>query len=86
MDHVTYAWCFSHGRMHFFRPTTEHPDGAWCTALWVTLAGETEEAAIADKEARFGGAQFAHHLGPGQHVEVYEAHAARDPRIGGSHG
>ncbi|MGI5422937.1 hypothetical protein [Actinomadura luteofluorescens] len=79
MDAVTYAWCFSHGRMHFFRPSDEHPDGAWCTALWTLLAGDTEESALADKQARFADARFAHELGPEQHLEVFEAHAARNP-------
>lgn len=86
MADVTYAWCFSHGRMHFFSPTAEHPDGAWCTAFWVPLAGDTEEAALADKQARFADALFDHQLGPERRVEVFEAHAARNPRIGGGHG
>lgn len=84
--HVTYAWCFSHGRMHFFRPSREYPDGAWCTAFWVPLNGDTEEAALADKRARFTDARFDHELAPERRAEVFEAHAARNPRIGGTDG
>ncbi len=58
----TYAWCFSHGRMHTFVPSTEHPDGAWCTAEWMPLDGGTEDAALTDKQTRYGDAQFIHHL------------------------
>lgn len=62
MDEVSYAWCFSHGRMHVFAPSAEYPDGAWCTAAWVRLTGDTTEAAEADKVARFGDAHFVHQL------------------------
>ncbi len=48
----SFAWCFSHGRMHRFRAEP------WCTATWASLAGTTEAEATADKQARFGDAQF----------------------------
>lgn len=53
-----YAWCFSHGRTHYFYPD----DTPWCTALWVYLAGATEEEAEADKQARYGDARFLDEL------------------------
>ncbi len=52
----TFAWCFSHGRLHRF---TNRP---WCTATWVPLTGTTEDDALADKAARFGDAVFIDHL------------------------
>lgn len=52
----TFAWCFSHGRLHRF---TREP---WCTATWVRLNGTTEDEALAAKRARFGDAQFLRHL------------------------
>lgn len=86
MTAVTYAWCFSHGRMHCFRPSSEYPDGAWCTALWVRLTGHTEEAALADKQARFTDARFDHELGPERQAEVFKEFAARNPKVGGGNG
>jgi hypothetical protein len=47
-----FAWCFDHGRSHNFST------GAWCTAFWVKLAGQTEAEALADKQTRFGDAVF----------------------------
>lgn len=59
-----YAWCFSHGRLHTFVPRgeAESPDGAWCTADWSRLAGASEGEALADKQDRYGDAQFLDHL------------------------
>ncbi len=67
-----FAWCFDHGRLHVFVPRGEHecPDGAWCTARWVRLAGTTEQEATADKEKRFGEAVFCHHLPPDEHLAL----------------
>jgi hypothetical protein len=53
-----YAWCFSHGRLHHFTPSSEYPDGAWCTAHWSRLNGTSEDEALADKSARYGDTQF----------------------------
>jgi hypothetical protein len=61
-----FAWCFSHGRLHrFARPP-------WCTATWARLAGATEAEAMADKDARFGGAQFMHQLPLETQLELVE--------------
>ena len=54
---LRYAWCFSCGCPHLFRPV-DTP----CTALWVYLAGVTEGEARSDKQARYGDAQFLHQL------------------------
>lgn len=61
-----YAWCFSHGRLHLFA----EPEGPWCTAGWVRLTGGFEEEALADKQTRFGDAQFLHHLPNDQQVAI----------------
>lgn len=61
-----YAWCFSHGRMHTF-PVGREP---WCTAWWVPLAGNTEQAALAEKRNRYGDAQFMHHLSVEQQAAI----------------
>jgi hypothetical protein len=74
---ITYAWCFSHGCIHWFRPSAQDPDGAWCTANWMRLDGATEEDALKDKQARFGDAQFDHHLPPETRLLVIEACGAR---------
>ena len=50
----SFAWCFDHGRMHHFA-ADETP---WCDAAWVWLSGLTEAEAMADKQTRFGDAQF----------------------------
>lgn len=71
-DTATFAFCFSHGRMHTFRPSEEYPDGAWCTAQWVPLEGANVDAAWADKTQRYGDAQFMHHLSLEQQASVYE--------------
>jgi hypothetical protein len=74
---VTYVWCFSHGHIHGFRPSTEHPDGQWCTANWVPLAGDAKADALAEKQTRFGDARFDHQLPRNQQLEVVRACAAR---------
>ncbi|NED75339.1 hypothetical protein G3I51_24050 [Streptomyces sp. SID9944] len=56
---TTYVWCFSHGWLHCFA------EEFWCTATWARLSGATEAEALADKQARYGDAQFLHHL-PGE--------------------
>lgn len=63
----TYAWCFSHGRMHTFYSDRE----PWCTAMWAPVSGDTEEAALAAKRERYGDAQFIHHLPLGGQAEVH---------------
>lgn len=63
-----YAYCFSHGRMHFFRAAEE----PWCTATWVWLDALTDEAAEAEKTKRYGDAQFIDQLPLDQHVAVIE--------------
>ncbi|MBD0743534.1 hypothetical protein [Streptomyces sp. CBMA152] len=70
MNEVTYAWCFSHGRLHRF-------DGdPWCTATWTPLDGGSETEALADKQARYGDAQFLHQLPDEQHLDLI---TNRDP-------
>jgi hypothetical protein len=77
MDEITFAWCFSHGRLHCFRPSAEYPDGAWCTADWVALDGATEEEATRDKVARFGEARFMDHLPLAVQIAVMNEREAR---------
>ncbi len=78
MSSPWFVWCFSHGRLHTFSPTSEYPDGAWCTALWSRLKGDHEKAALADKKARYGDAQFLHHLPLDVQVAVSEE---TEPRL-----
>jgi len=61
-DQSEFAWCFSHGRLHHRRD--------WCTAFWVPLDGQTEGEAVAEKQARFGAAQFLHQLPADTQLEV----------------
>ena len=68
----TYAWCFSHGRLHTFWPSR-----IWCTADWIELAGATKEEALHDKRSRFGEAQFIHGLPSDQRLSVLGACAER---------
>ena len=70
MPEQTFAWCFSHGRLHVFRPSTEYPDGAWCTATWVPFAAATEEQAIEAKQVAYGDAAFFDDLPVGKQLEV----------------
>lgn len=67
-DDVTFAWCFDHGRIHRFRTT----DVPWCTATWVWLASRDEAAALADKQARYGNAQFLHELPADQQAAILD--------------
>lgn len=61
---TTFAWCFSHGRMHCFLAEP------WCTAAWVRLPGRTEDEAEAAATARWGGARFLDDLSLEEQVEV----------------
>lgn len=63
-----WAWCFSHGRLHRFTSGDE----PWCTATWTRLTGATEDEALADKQARFGDAQFLHHLPDEQQLQLIQ--------------
>ncbi|WP_422132214.1 hypothetical protein [Streptomyces misionensis] len=67
----TYAWCLDHGRLHRFA----QQEGAWCSALWVALAGDDEQSALADKQARFGDARFFDQLPQQVQVELVESRA-----------
>jgi len=67
-DDFIYAWCFDHGRLHRF-PATDVP---WCTAAWVWLAGDTEQAALADKTTRYGDAQYLWDLTTEQQLAVID--------------
>jgi hypothetical protein len=60
----TYAWCFDHGRLHYF------DRDPWCTARWVPLAGANLGEAIADKTARFGDAIFIDQLPAERQLEL----------------
>lgn len=60
-----YAWCFDHGIRHAF-----DPEAPWCTACWVWLDGNTEDAATADKASRFGEARFLHELPDPQRLAI----------------
>lgn len=64
---VRFAWCFSHGVMHRFDPADP-----WCTATWVWLASRDEADALADKAARYGDAQFLHHLPADQQLAIIQ--------------
>lgn len=65
---ASYAWCFSHGRMHAFGSGST----PWCTATWMRVHGDTPEAALAAKQERWGEARFVHDLPPSQQMEVYQ--------------
>ncbi|GAA1065185.1 hypothetical protein [Streptomyces asiaticus] len=64
---TTFAWCFSHGRLHHF---TSEP---WCTATWAILPGTTEAEALATKEERYGDAEFLHQLPDDQQIALIDA-------------
>ncbi|MER5890517.1 hypothetical protein ABT160_42390 [Streptomyces sp. NPDC001941] len=68
----SYAWCFSHGRLHVFQAGQD----PWCTAEWVTVQGATREAALAAKAEHFGDAQFFDELPAGQHHALINARGA----------
>lgn len=72
MPDIWFAWCFSHGRLHTFHPSAGDPLGAWCGALWTRLNGTDEEAAVADKQARYGDAQFIDHLPLDEQLAIHE--------------
>ncbi|MGX1129929.1 hypothetical protein RKD49_002119 [Streptomyces glaucescens] len=65
-DDGEWVWCFSHGRLHHFAPGDE----PWCTATWTRLDGATEHDALADKQARYGEAQFIHQLPDEQQLQL----------------
>jgi hypothetical protein len=50
MPTVTFAWCFSHGRLHKFAPDVE----PWCTGNWVAFVARSEEEAMEAKVASYG--------------------------------
>ncbi|MFB8182661.1 hypothetical protein ACFC8N_43060 [Streptomyces sp. NPDC055966] len=60
-----------HGRLHHFT----QKEGAWCSALWVALSGDNEPSALADKQTRFGDAQFFDQLPQTVQVELVESRA-----------
>lgn len=74
-----FSWCFSHGRLHRFSPTSE---GQWCTAYWTWLSGATEEEALADHRETYGGVQFLDDLMPSQKLAVIIFHRERTKRDG----
>lgn len=65
MNH-TYAWCFSHGRLHDFHGEP------WCTADWVAFVAPSEEGAHEAKIAAYGDARFLNGLPVAQQIEVLE--------------
>jgi len=73
---VVYAWCFSHGTLHRFKPR-ETP---WCTATWVHLDAYSEDTALAIKQRAWGNARFLHELSPDQQVAIIGLAAGREPR------
>lgn len=52
-----FAWCFDHGGLHNW-----HGKNPWCTALWVSLKGDNEQAALTEKAKQFGDARFIDQL------------------------
>jgi hypothetical protein len=60
-----YAWCFSHGLMHTF-----DPEAPWCTASWVWLSSRDKDDALADKQQRYGDAEFLHQLPADEQLAV----------------
>lgn len=73
MSATTYAWCFSHGRMHAFGR-----DGAWCTAEWIDLGAGSESEAERKKKDRFGDARFIDELPLEGQVAVMEQIRGRE--------
>ncbi|MGW7688797.1 hypothetical protein ACWGMA_07875 [Streptomyces asiaticus] len=65
---TTYAWCFSHGRLHHF------DDEPWCTATWAILPGATEDEAMTAKEEHYGNVEFLHQLPDDQQIALIDAH------------
>ncbi|MFG3051848.1 hypothetical protein ACGFZP_12985 [Kitasatospora sp. NPDC048239] len=64
---ASYVWCFDHGRTHNFS------HGAWCTAWWTPLTGNTEAEALTDKTNRFGDAVFYNDLPTDQQIALANA-------------
>ncbi len=62
----SFAWCFSHGRLHRFNSQP------WCTADWVRLPGASQDEARAAQVERFGEAVFLHHLPLEQQAEIVQ--------------
>lgn len=71
---TTFAWCFSHGRLHHFG------DEPWCTATWAVLPGTTEAEALAVKEQLYGNAEFLHQLPDEQQIALIDAHREYENR------
>lgn len=65
-DLPTYAWCFSHGTLHYFRAGQE----PWCTTTWMPIDGSTEDEALAAKQQQYGDAQFLHDLPAEQQITL----------------
>lgn len=63
---VNYAWCFSHGALHRFKPRQT----PWCTADWIMLDAYSEEVAIGIKQQAWGDARFLHELDPDQQLTI----------------
>lgn len=61
-----FAYCFDHGRTHHFA----EGETPWCDAAWVWLDGDTEDQALANKQARFGAAQFEDQLAMDQRLAI----------------
>ncbi|PKV82592.1 hypothetical protein [Streptomyces sp. TLI_146] len=53
-ERVTYAWCFVHASLHVFAQAST----PWCTAAWAALDAADREAALTEKQTRFGAARF----------------------------
>lgn len=70
---VIYAWCFSHGGLHRFKPREE----PWCSAAWIHLDAYTEETALAIKQGAWGDARLLHELSPEQQAVITGLAAAR---------
>ncbi len=68
-----FAWCFGCGRLHIFRG-----DDAWCAGTWTLLAGDTRNAALADKRTRFGTARFFTDLPVEARIVVAREHRQRN--------
>lgn len=75
MAELSFAWCFDHGSVHVFGP-----DGAWCTATWVALSGNTRDGALTDKQIRYGDARFLHELPIETHLDVMNEREANHGR------
>lgn len=70
MEVMMFHWCFDHGSWH----TTKLDEQCWCTAAWVTIEGDTQEEADANRNRMYGSARFLHELPPLLQVKVVEQH------------